>query len=144
MFDVIVTCLQLLSTIVIGLIVAYIAYQQWRTNHYRLKLDLYEKRYEVYSAVITIFKEALLEDNYIASKHIGKYILNTAPTDFLFGKEVNDYLRKVGVRLQPRKPMEPPDNPKEREKWVRKQIPIVRDIFKPYMDFTKLNREIMC
>ncbi|MGD0137401.1 MAG: hypothetical protein ABSD28_00870 [Tepidisphaeraceae bacterium] len=42
--------LKALTPLVIGLLAAYIAYQQWRTNHRKLKLDLFDRRYKVYQA----------------------------------------------------------------------------------------------
>lgn len=46
--------LSAISPIVIGAIVAYIAYQQHLTNRNRLKMELFGRRYKIYDAVITI------------------------------------------------------------------------------------------
>ncbi|MFC3110863.1 hypothetical protein ACFQAT_28395 [Undibacterium arcticum] len=42
--------LSALLTPTVALFGAYIAYQQWRLNHHKLKLDLFEKRWKIYSA----------------------------------------------------------------------------------------------
>ena len=39
---------QLVTTLVLGLIAAYIAWRQWRTSHDRLILDLFERRFQVF------------------------------------------------------------------------------------------------
>lgn len=39
------------ATLVVGLMVATIAYRQWRTAHQKLVLDLFEKRLEVYTDI---------------------------------------------------------------------------------------------
>lgn len=45
-----------LSTVMAGFL-AYIAYQQLETNRNKLKLDLYIKRFEVYSVSLTFYQE---------------------------------------------------------------------------------------
>lgn len=37
--------------IVVGFIAALIAYRQWKTAHYQLCLDMFEKRFAVYTAI---------------------------------------------------------------------------------------------
>ena len=44
--------IQSISTIVIGLIVVYIAFQQHHTNKLRLRMDMYKQRYAVYKRVL--------------------------------------------------------------------------------------------
>ncbi len=47
----------LLTPIVIGAAVVYIAWQQHQTNKNRLKMELFDRRYKVYDAVITVLTE---------------------------------------------------------------------------------------
>ena len=37
---------------VVAYIVAYIAYQQWRTNHQKYKMALFDRRYKIYDATV--------------------------------------------------------------------------------------------
>lgn len=75
----------------IALIAAWIAYQQWKTNRDKLRLDLYNKRFDIYSKTI-IFYQALL--SYDASKpdedfsSIHKdFIKSCRESQFLFSKK---------------------------------------------------------
>jgi len=43
------------STVIAG-IVAYIAYKQYRIEHQKLKLDLYDRRFKVYSATVDLIR----------------------------------------------------------------------------------------
>jgi hypothetical protein len=39
------------AAVIIGLVAAYVAYQQWRTAHARLKLDLFNQRFEIFQVL---------------------------------------------------------------------------------------------
>jgi hypothetical protein len=55
-FDYVVAIGPPLVTGVVTIFLAYIAYQQWKTNQEKLRLDLYNRRFEVYSNTITFFQ----------------------------------------------------------------------------------------
>ena len=44
--------LQALLTLVIGIAVVYIAWQQWQANTRKLKLEMYDRRRRIYGKVI--------------------------------------------------------------------------------------------
>ena len=46
-----VPVLSALLTPTIAIITTYIAYEQWRTNRNKLKLDLFDRRFAVYDAM---------------------------------------------------------------------------------------------
>jgi hypothetical protein len=46
----------IVSSTVIAAIVAYIAYKQYRIEHQKLKLDLYDRRLKVYSATVDLIR----------------------------------------------------------------------------------------
>ncbi len=52
LWDLIKDISQVLTPVVIGLLVVYIAYQQQLINKRRLKFELYEKRFNVYRDII--------------------------------------------------------------------------------------------
>jgi hypothetical protein len=46
-------------TAIIAVIVAIITYQQWRTNREKLRLDLYNRRFEVYLRCLDLYQEVI-------------------------------------------------------------------------------------
>jgi len=50
---------QLVTTLVLGLIAAYIAWRQWRTAHDRLILDLFERRFQVFQELMPTVSAAV-------------------------------------------------------------------------------------
>jgi hypothetical protein len=95
--DLVVKILSALLTPLIALIAAYIAWQQWKTNERKLKLDLYDRRYEVYEAtrsfILTICKDAGVQ-----FEEIGHFRATVAQARFLFGKDITDYLELLRSR----------------------------------------------
>ena len=45
--------------IIMAIFLAYIAYQQMVTNRNKLRLDLYNKRFEVYSVALEFYQELI-------------------------------------------------------------------------------------
>ncbi len=60
----IIEVLSSLTPIFIGLAVVYIAWQQHKTNKHRLKMELFDRRYKVYDAVIVAITKNFDEINY--------------------------------------------------------------------------------
>ena len=50
-----------LLTPVIGVVAVYVAWQQWKTNDIKLKLDLYDRRLKIYLKVKEFFDKILPE-----------------------------------------------------------------------------------
>lgn len=92
----------IILTIIIGLLAVYIAYQQYRTNQNKLRLDLYDKRFLVY----TTFRNAILEiekEGTISSKGLAEFFAKLNESDFLFKKDIIEYkntFRNKLVRLR--------------------------------------------
>lgn len=77
-------------TLIIGLLAILIAYQQYRANQNKLRLDLYEKRFLVYTA----FRNAILEvekEGAISSKGLSEFFAKMTESDFLFEKDIIEY-----------------------------------------------------
>ncbi len=77
--------------LVIGVIAAWIAFQQWRVARAKLNLDLFERRLRLYRATDKYLLESLSGGPQSFLETIEG--LNEAP--FLFGPEVTTYLQKV-------------------------------------------------
>ena len=91
------TILQGLLTPVIGLTALYIAWQQWKTNEFKLKLERYERRLRIYQEIVAILAQVQQQ----FKPEIGdlqKFLSATAEADFLFGPEIAEYRDEIFKR----------------------------------------------
>ncbi|RYX79946.1 hypothetical protein EON83_30625 [bacterium] len=54
-YSALVSCLAAITPVITAVIVAYIAYQQFKTNKQKLRLDLYNKRFNVYDKTLAFY-----------------------------------------------------------------------------------------
>ena len=145
------TLIATLPTAVIGCIALYIAYQQWRTNYFKLQVDLYDRRLEVYKAVIN-YLEGVQGEFKVEHENLSALRERTAEADFLFGPDIREYLQELvrhGARLHrwnverrgPGSPRPPGydhkkvlDGAEEERQWFMGQHVVARQKFKRYMD----------
>jgi len=78
---------------VIAIVAAYIAWRQWRTNAYKVKLDLFDRRIKVYDSVREIL--GLMYTVVSDDKRLHNLLNETRNSEFLFGKKVNNYIEEV-------------------------------------------------
>jgi hypothetical protein len=89
---------QAFTTLVLGLMAAYIAWRQWRTAQDRLILDLFERRFQVFQEL----NRAILRGAEKAKLDVQDLVnFNTAAEKarFLFGPEVYNYLTESRERM---------------------------------------------
>ena len=150
--------LQVLGPTVVAVIAAfvalYIGLRQWKTAHYRLTFDLYEKRFAVYEAVknfinaATVHRIITLKD--LSGAEFRAFHDGIRGAEFLFGGEARDFINKTGamamsINATIKKLQEQPDHPQadrlidekveELVKFLLDQP--VEDIFRPYLDLSK-------
>jgi hypothetical protein len=83
--------------LVIGLIAAGIAYRQWRVAQAKLKLDLFNKRYEIFETVWRELSRPIVGPPLEASN---VNLTNLLPqAEFLFGREIRTYMSDISSRL---------------------------------------------
>jgi hypothetical protein len=137
-------------TPILGILAAYIAWQQWRTNHLKVRHDLYERRLSIYFAVME-FLAAIMRRSTISDEELMVFLQKTRESYFLFGQEIGDYLDELyrqAVDLQARSIMVHeglPDGDErtrvihektEISKWFTRQFEITRTKFTKYMRLT--------
>ncbi|WP_395023243.1 hypothetical protein [Dongia sp.] len=90
-----------LMTPLIATIGAYIAYQQWQTNHQKLQFDRYARRLQVYEHVRSILG-VVGRDAAVDFQEILAFRRAVSEADFLFGPEIIEYIDEIyrhGVKL---------------------------------------------
>lgn len=96
-FFAMVAVLNALLTPLIAIIATYIAWQQWKGNQLKLKMERYERRLRVYQEVVKMLKKC-------ANGEIREFSViidfgaSTAEADFLFGPEIRQYIDEISTR----------------------------------------------
>ena len=88
---------QVVFNIVLGLTTAYIAYQQWQANTFKLRMDLYDRRLRLYQEVNKIVG-IIVRDANVELPDLWAFVASTAEADFLFGPEIREYLEEIFTR----------------------------------------------
>lgn len=81
------------GTFIIGLIVAYIAYQQHKTNKDKLRLELYNKRFEIYTNLRELLKKYLSRK--LVDNDLIEFNSKIVEADFLFDGDIVNYLNEI-------------------------------------------------
>ena len=86
-----------LLTPVIAIIATYIAWQQWKANELKLRLERYERRLRIYQDVIKMLS-LIMRDADVRGEDLMTFRANTAEADFLFGPEIPEYIEEIFSR----------------------------------------------
>lgn len=72
--------------IIIAIFLGYIAYEQMRTNRNKLKLDLYNKRFDIYSSALKFYQEITAGESskttrihFIIHKESARFLFSNTP-----------------------------------------------------------------
>jgi hypothetical protein len=140
-----------IATLIVGLIVGYIAWQQWQVAKAKLRLDLFDRRYKVFDAtrkfLVVIVKNARFDDSQLLD-----FCAGTSDTEFLFGRDVVDYLTQIRTRaLDARAHHEelqatPVGDERSRRVhakqdqilWLGEQLGTMTKTFSPYLGFSNV------
>jgi hypothetical protein len=85
------------TTVCIGIVTAYIAWQQWRTNRNQFRLHFFDRRIALYDAVIKLV-EGLLQKTTVIPEELHHYITRTREASFLFDDKIQAYCDEVGQK----------------------------------------------
>jgi hypothetical protein len=80
--------------LVVGSFGTYIAFNQYRTNRDKLRLDLFEKRLEAYEKLQEYFN-CLFRDAHVDDKMISILAEARYKSLFLFGNEITEHINEV-------------------------------------------------
>ena len=100
-YDLILKIIQTFFTFIIGVFAAIIAWQQWRTSHHKLRLDLFEKRMAVFNDLMEFISSIIQQGTMPHDAWIYLH-RKTNERKFLFGEDIQKYgeeLRQKAHRL---------------------------------------------
>lgn len=147
----VIEVLKALLTPVVAAVATYIAWQQWKTNALKLKLDRYDRRLRIYEEVKRILS-LIARDTDVDMDELLKFRTATAEADFLFGPDIPEYLDQIyrrGLKLWQRnreyrdyRTPQPEgynhqavvDEMHVQLTWLTDQFTPAKDRFKPYLD----------
>jgi hypothetical protein len=141
-----------IATVIVGLLVAYIAWQQWKISQAKLRLDLFDRRYKVYDATRTFIGVALRKTNFDDSD-LFEFYRATSDAGFLFKADVVNYLKEVSTHANEMRlhhelyhPTPASETERvahinavhERKQWLIQQTIAMSKVFVPYLDFSHI------
>ena len=148
--------MQAVLTVIIALIAAYIAYQQWRTNARMVKLDAFDRRFRIFDEVQR-FIGVVLRNGGASEEELQKFYRATLEAEFIFGKEIPRYLSELrrhadkiwqDSKLVREANQGDPSLGADRVqwaaqhsveiKWFRDQAAVIRRMFKGYLNLRRL------
>jgi hypothetical protein len=141
-------------TPLIALVAVYVAYQQWRTNSLKSKLDLFDRRFRVFEEMRTLLGAMLTIG--ADTNRILDFWSKTAEAEFLFGGEIAKYQKEIADRATAQSiakddmiaALDKATSVEERTRlaearkagvqWATKEIDVVAAKFKKYLNLRKM------
>jgi len=90
--------IQVVTTLVLGGVAAYIAWRQWRTSQDRLVLELFDRRFQVFQELTRTIAGAFQKTG-VKISDLANFDAATEKARYLFGAEVHEYLKDVRKKL---------------------------------------------
>lgn len=129
--------LEIITTI-LAVIGAFIAYQQQRINKHKLRLDLYERRLNIYRSIMS-FISTTIQEGEVSLEDTIKLWASTSEAEFLFDKDVKEKINEIYKNaLEFRKKNIKNIDDTEVLVWFSEQHDLVNKIFKKYLSFKEI------
>jgi len=144
--ELVINILNALLIPLIAIIAAYIAYQQYSINRKKVKLDLYEKRYNIYKTTKKILF-TVTQDGKIELKELKNSIIGIKnESKFLFNKEVVQFIKNLqenSIKLnnlnnERIKTTEQQNKANELTNWFTDNYINLEDLYNPYLSFKNI------
>lgn len=146
--------LQGLLTPLIAIVALYVAWQQWRSNELKLRMERYERRLRIYQEIIKILSLVFRDAN-VSQEDLLQFRTMTAEADFLFGVDIPQYIDEIythGLKLSTAS-IKYRDHTKDHTpgydhqmvvadvdknlEWLNEQFPVAKQKFSKYLDISK-------
>ena len=116
--------------LVVGCIAAYIAWQQYRVNHAKFKLDLFHKRQDIYLSLAVMLSK-IAAGAELADTDAPIFRGQVAGASFLFGTDISKLVEKVGnIAAKPSRLRE------GYKQWAGETLASLPQKFMPYMNLS--------
>ena len=139
-----------LLTVLIAALVLWVQFRQFRTDRAKLKLDLFEKRFQVFAATRRLLTQVLHDPN-IDLKVLFEYRSATGEASFLFAEDIASYLKQIDGRTlhldtlhqtmeglpRGQKRSELTREIESETLWLTDQLPELATRFGPYLSFAR-------
>lgn len=142
-----------IAPLIIGLLGAWIAFQQYQTNRQKLKLDLYDKRIKLYNYIMSaIYAAQTKKRDEIYAKY-QEFDSHLYEISFLFDKgierEVYEIVSKIDELIivledyeqkSTEQNLKPADRHKvaETRQWFNSKKATLKSLFEPYLSFATI------
>ena len=141
---------QAVLTPLIALAVAWIGYQQWKTNHLKLRWEMFDRRMDVFRKCNDVIR-SVNRDTSLGKTEAIEFLRYSVEVQFLFGDDVYRYVRELADKcidlavacdgasgnFGPAEVAEHKQRKVELLKWIIVQSEPLADKFRPYMQFPK-------
>ena len=139
------------STSIIAAIGVYVAFQQWKLGAYKLKHDLFDRRWAVYAATNDAIVTTLNGEPEDRHERFQKFLIKAKDAAFLFPGEVTEYLSEIEQTLSELRSLEREIKIVgigttrrheietlliQKNEWLSRQVPLLVPKFKAYLDLT--------
>jgi hypothetical protein len=135
-------------TVIIGISVAVLAYQQYRLAKDRFRLDLFEKRFSVYKGIQAFLTKIMIKGR-VELDDLFEFRAAMQDAVFLFENDVPEFISSfdkkaldvnaIGEQLKDLPIGEERSRlvkqQSERLMWLLDQLPRLKDVFGPYLKF---------
>jgi hypothetical protein len=140
--------IELIPSAIMAAFLAYIAYQQMKINERKLNLDLYHKRFSVYTDTIRFYQEFRREEvnqeihrAFIISKEASKFLFSKDPSIYeLLDSMHSESFKITGCKHQEKEVKGTPQSVESSEAsrktlfWFDNQITELRTKMEPYLN----------
>ncbi len=135
-------------TVIVAVVGAWIAYRQHFLAREKFKLDLFEKRFAVFSAVRT-FLSHIMSEGKLDYGSLATFRGATAEASFLFGDDMTSYIGEIDTRAMRMKKLaisykdmpigdqrsQLVEEESQELVWLIDQLPMLKSKFEPYLKF---------
>jgi hypothetical protein len=83
-----------LVAIVVGLFAGYIGWRQWLTGNYRLRLDMFDRRYAMYEATKLLFGQIAINGT-VTSIDFAEFRDKIRGAEFFFDGEAREFFKRL-------------------------------------------------
>ena len=143
------------ATFFVGVVLAVIAFLQFKVAHDKLRLELFDKRYKVYDATKQ-FLGGIMSSATFSDAQLFTFYAGTSDAEFLFDTDVGEYLlqirkRALDMRLQAKLYQRAEGDERTRMinaesehlLWLTDQLTGMSKVYAPYLSYSKVKGDFL-